>query len=669
MRRDGPVRQRLIDCVALLLYLMLSLAWFGTIGDYRRIFLGIGTDPSAYIWFLNWWPWAISHGINPFISHYVWYPNGFNLTWAGSMPAGALLMAPVTWLAGAAVSFNVLTLAVPALSAWTGFLLARYLTPDTFSAFVGGYLFGFSTYTVAKMLGHLNLDLTFILPLLVLLVIQRVKSDISRRRFVAALSIALLVQLGLSTEIFATSCVCGAVTWVIFLAFAAPGVRRALWGVAIEIFLGVGIMAVLAAPFLFFVITGTTGVPAQINSPEAYPADLLNYFIPTEATRFGSTLFKEASHRFPGNIAEQVSYLGLPLILILVLQFRDLSHNRYLRPILVSLLAMVILSLGTSLYVAGVNTHLWLPWRLALPLPFIHQALPSRFSLYVALVSALVAALWLTAARPGLDRSGRFVLAVFACLCLLPNPAMIRWQPLPLEPFFEPQNVTASLGQGTNVIILPFGSNGPSMIWQWQSGMSFKQSGGYVGATPPTELAWPIVKYLVQGIGEPNFENDIAAYCVTHQVSAILVGPGAPGKLAAAVHSLNWPETMDHGMKIVHVPDPGILHFHYISGDYWPESGPASWMGREIKIVTHNEPMKLCIAGQSRPPKVGPVEITVANGTDVSHYQIGHEDRQILSLPANATATITASTTFVPARVTHNGDLRALSVTLCANSE
>jgi hypothetical protein len=135
---------------------------------------------------------------------------------------------------------------------------------------------------------------------------------------------------------------------------------------------------------------------------------------------------------------------------------------------------LLLFSLGPTLHVAGVRTGLWLPWRLGLDLPFIHHALPTRFSMFVA----LIAALWLSDSRRGWDRTGRFALAALACLFLIPNPAMAPpWTPLPQEPVFQPQNVASVLGRGANVIVLPFGQYGPCMIWQLQSGMRFTQSG------------------------------------------------------------------------------------------------------------------------------------------------------------------------------------------------
>src|SRR6516225_8541004 len=257
-----------------LIYLLLSVLYFGTLGNYGRVYLGYGLDPIQFIWFLNWWPWAIAHGLNPFISYYVWYPHGFNMTWATSVPLAALLMWPLTWLYGAVVSYNVLSLLAPALSAWTGFLLARYLTRDTPASFIGGYLFGFSSYELGEMQNHLNLNMVFVVPLLVLLVVQRVRGDLSPPWFVVALALAMFFQLGFSSELLATTCFFGAMTWAIFLVFATKeGQRRRLWKVAGEIILAAGIMAMVAAPFLYFVMQNRADVPPQIHDPAAFSID------------------------------------------------------------------------------------------------------------------------------------------------------------------------------------------------------------------------------------------------------------------------------------------------------------------------------------------------------------------------------------------------------------
>src|SRR5262249_55725221 len=360
-----------------------------------------------------------------------------------------------------------------------------------------------------------------------------------------------------------------------FLAFAPKEERRRLWRVAGEIILAAGVMALVATPFLYFFVTqNRADVPPQIHDPAAFSNDPLNYLLPYEIfprqTRFWTTVPSLPSYRFN---AGYDAYLGLPLILILILQLRELRRRPYLKPLLLSLVAIVVLSLGPTLHIANVATSLWLPWGLAVHLPLISQALPNRFAMYVVLAAGGTVALWLSAARSGLERAGRYTVAALACLCLLPNSAMVRhWTPLPLEPFFEPQNLAASLEKDANVIILPY--LGPGLLWQLQSGMRFTQSGGYVGFTPRLEsLNWPVVADLGTGVPGPHFENDLSGFCVSHRVSAILVGPDTPVALVAAINALHWQETNAHGVRVVRVPDPDSLHFHQVSGDYSPQDG------------------------------------------------------------------------------------------------
>jgi hypothetical protein len=556
----GEHRRIPVAGLALLLYLTLSLIYFG-LGDLSHSYLGTGTDPYAYIWFLNWWPWALAHGVNPFVSHYVWYPHGVNMTWTGSMPTAALLLWPVTWASSAAVSYNVLCLIAPALSAWTAFLLIRYLTGNGFASLIGGYLFGFSSYELGQMLGQPSNSVNFVLPLLVLLVIKRIRGELSRTHFVAVLAIALLAQLGLSTELLATVCLFGALALAVFLLFGRSEERRTLWVTGWEIVLSATVMAVVASPFLFFIFNGLGYIPRQFNSPEIYSADLLNYLIPTKMIRLGRNVFGGVAERFTGNIFEQGAYLCLPLILILVLQLRDIRRRPYVKPLLVIMLAIILLSLGPKLQVAGFATNVWLPWSLGLYLPLIHQALPTRFPMYAWLIAAVITGFWLSQAGDRRHQMIRFALAGLACLCLVPNLAMVTWTPLPLVDFFEPNHVVAALGRDANVIVLPFSENGPCMIWQWQADMRFTQSGGFVGTAYPAEFLSPVVSTFYSGQPRPSFEKDISSYCVDHHVSAILVGPDTSAPLVEALHALHWPEMEDRGILVVRVPDQ-LLHPH-----------------------------------------------------------------------------------------------------------
>ncbi len=143
MRKYRHVSQAL--CL-LIVYVILSLAYFGTRQDISTHLFGSGTDPFSFIWVLEWWPWAIAHHLNPFVLKLIWYPEGLNLTWSTGVPALAFLGFPITALWNAVATFNVLTLSAPALGALCAYLLAKRLTGDVFASAVGGYIYGFCAY-------------------------------------------------------------------------------------------------------------------------------------------------------------------------------------------------------------------------------------------------------------------------------------------------------------------------------------------------------------------------------------------------------------------------------------------------------------------------------------------------------------------------------------------
>ena len=81
------------------LYLLLSLIFFGrpVLGHpASTIIARDDIDSSLFLWFFAWWPHALLHGINPFVTHAMFAPEGFNLQWTTPMPGPSVLLAPVT---------------------------------------------------------------------------------------------------------------------------------------------------------------------------------------------------------------------------------------------------------------------------------------------------------------------------------------------------------------------------------------------------------------------------------------------------------------------------------------------------------------------------------------------------------------------------------------------
>jgi hypothetical protein len=192
----------------------------------RTICACVGTgDPSLFIWGLTWWLHAITHGLNPFVSHYLWTPVGTNTAQATFIPTAALALAPITALLGPIFTYNVLSIGSPVLAAFTAYLLCRRVVGRELPAVVGGYLFGFSSYIFAQLTGHLNLTLVFLIPVMVHIALRRVDREISRRTYVLAMAVVLLLQAGLSTELLA-ECVGFGVVMLLAASFLAPQPQR-----------------------------------------------------------------------------------------------------------------------------------------------------------------------------------------------------------------------------------------------------------------------------------------------------------------------------------------------------------------------------------------------------------------------------------------------------------
>ena len=71
---------------------------------------------------------------------------------------------------------------VPALAAFTAYLLCRHLTRSLWASLVGGYLFGFSSYMLGQEQGHLHMTAVFLLPLIALAVVRYVAGRARRPR-------------------------------------------------------------------------------------------------------------------------------------------------------------------------------------------------------------------------------------------------------------------------------------------------------------------------------------------------------------------------------------------------------------------------------------------------------------------------------------------------------
>lgn len=538
--------------LSFVVYAGLSLAALWPIwpGDPHALSSCACSDPVEQTWFLAWTPLALLHGHNPFVTHFLDYPAGANLSTNPLMPLLGLLGTPLTLTAGPVATFNLfLWLAFP-LSALACFVLLRRWVRWAPAAFAGGLLYGFSPYMVGQGVGHLNLLFVPFPPLIVLLVDELLVRQ--RRRPVVTgvlLGLAAAAQYLISSEVFGATGLLIAIGLLVLAAtrprLAAGRLRRALPGLAAAGLVG---GALVAYP-VWVQTAGPRHLVGSVHGSYPFPADLLGPVVPTVHQLFAPSTFVAISNGFIlGSTTENGSYLGIPL---LVLALAVVVWQRR-RPLvrLAAFMAVVaeLLSLGPYLTVDRHTTGVPLPMKALDHLPLVVDFVDARFSLYVDLcVAVLVAvgadALWAmvrdrvaarppaAAARAAHRRRRRVsvpVVVLAAGLVAAFVPLVPAW-PYPAFPAAVPPAFATAAGRlppGSVVMTYPYttAATDRAMLWQAVTGMRVRLVGGYSLVPGPGGV--PSYTYL-----PPHFDS-VVATLVADQTTpvppSLLIPPTAP---------------------------------------------------------------------------------------------------------------------------------------------
>ena len=135
----------------------------------------------------------------------------------------------MTWIWGPVASLNVASTVVPALSAFTAFVVIRRWAPWTPAAFVGGLLFGFSPFVLSNLeFAHLMTAALMLLPL-ILAVLDEILIRQRHRALWSGglLGLLLFGQFFLSSELLAVVAVV-VVICVVALVLAALATKPSL---------------------------------------------------------------------------------------------------------------------------------------------------------------------------------------------------------------------------------------------------------------------------------------------------------------------------------------------------------------------------------------------------------------------------------------------------------
>lgn len=567
----------MLDVGPLALFAVLAVALFaGAWSDPSRVLPGPPADNVLTVWNLAWVAHAIAGGHNLFYSHLVGAPGGVNLLSSTPLTLVGVVLAPLTWLAGPMVSYDVAATGALALSAWCAYLCLRRYARGRLGPVVGGLVYGFSPALVAQSYGHLQVTAAFLVPLLVILVDEAVV----RRRHApvlvgGAVGLALAAQLLLSAEALATEVLMGAVLVVVLAALNPGEVGPRVRPVAVAALAAAVVLGVLGGYPLYFALAGPGHTAAgAIRGLGTYVNDLANLVLPTSVQALGPA--GVAAH-FAAGAVESDGYLGVPLLVIVGWALWSCRRIAAV-PVagIVGLVALVA-SLGPHLEVGGHVTSVPLPWMLLDHLPVLRDALPSRLAVYTDLAAALILAVWVgeveakVGARlvpagpagppgrggappghlsPSLARGRARRLAVVAggavalvVLSLFPALPFPSYRPV-VPSFFASAASSAAIPTGSVALVLPLDTSS-SLLWQARAGLRFAMPENHFGTGPlPPSPLGPLAGALMsaQATGalpaassEAGLRSGLVRACVTSVVAGPMAHEAAVARLVSAV--------------------------------------------------------------------------------------------------------------------------------------
>lgn len=511
---------------------------------------GFGADPQIFVWGLAWWPHALLHGINPFFTRDLYFPEGLDIAHGAMVPAAAILLAPVTALAGPLTAYNVGIVLSPALAAATAFLLCRRLSGSVWAALVGGWLFGFSPFVLGQMAGHLHLTLVFLVPVAVHLTLRAYAGELRPRIAATLLALTLVVQFAISAEVFSSLTLFGAVALLVAYGLGSAGERARLRTLFVTLGWAYLATLVVCAPYLYWAFQPGQ-VPASAARADTVAADALSYLVPSTFTLLGGATFHTLTARFHVGAVEAGAYLSLPLIAMAILGARAGRRTLGVRAALVAVAVAIVCSFGGHLHIAGHKT-VPAPWALVNALPVLGQLLPARFVIYVFLAAAVLASIWIASTR---HRTVAVALAAAAVGCAWPALAGGPWASAAGVPsLFASSSYRRVIGPRDVVLVLPIGPTGPSMLWQAEADFRFRLAGGY--ALPPeapnpykSNPLYPALNATPGAGAGPA----MAGWLSVHRVTLIAMAPGAAttAPWEALLEGIGWHPTVRGGVLLM----------------------------------------------------------------------------------------------------------------------
>ena len=398
-----------------------------------------------------------------------------NLIWNTAMPLAGAVLAPITLSLGPVPAFNALFVLGPPLTSWTASLWLRRHVRRSSPAWLGGAVVGFGPFEAAHLVGHAQLVVLPLVPLILYLLEDVIwRAPDHRRRRGVILGVVVAGEALLSEEVLVL-----VAAGVVVAALVALVLRPSVTASALRAGLPAGLVALAVGAALLAWPIGTQLFGPLRASGVTYASVVAgSRDLVSPTSRFWLHPFSPTRSR---HLSEKGSYLGLPMLVLLAVGLVLL--RRQWTAWVAALTAVVCFVLSTG---AGVNQRGYAAWRLPLGplfhLPVLSAIVARRFALPVDLAVALLAAMTVDEL---IGRQSRRVAALSAgaialvVASLVPNAPPGSRERIELPSFFT-SSAVHEIPDGGLVVLLPAPDSASqiAMLWAAEAQLRFRMVGG-----------------------------------------------------------------------------------------------------------------------------------------------------------------------------------------------
>jgi hypothetical protein len=461
---------------------------------------GNPNDSDLFAWFLRYDATAKGHWRLPMLTTAAMNaPQGVNVMWNTFLLLPGVLLAPLTLTLGPQTSLTLLTTAGFAGSAASLFWVLRRWDVSLGAAALAGAVYGFSPALLHASIGHYNLQLAILPPLIIDALLRLCLRSQTPLRTGLWLGLLVTAQLFTSEELLLLTVIAG----LLLIAVLAAGQGRKpaphppprpsplpLHGRLRPAAAGLGVAAavtlLLCGYALWVQFFGPLTQSGSAFLPDFFVSDVTSFVTPSGHLLFHTASSAAAAARYQGGASEYLAYLGWPLIAALLAITVAFWRRPAVRATAVTLAVLELLSLGGHLLVSGTNhPGIALPWHWLESVPVVGAALPDRFSIVADGMAAALLAYGLDTARTRVSsiRHGGVVVtaaAVLVCLPLIPRPLPAATAAR-LPAGWPAAFAALHLSPGARVLVVPVptATLTAAMRWQADTGEPGSLIGGY----------------------------------------------------------------------------------------------------------------------------------------------------------------------------------------------